>query len=108
MYNMISLLNLLRSMLLVVFLSVPVQAGEILLTKKDLVQIQPGVWVASGLELPAPGAALPIVGPHNTEDGVRLLRVFNGQGGINGFTGVLYDNRDRGHSRLSPDLYPRL
>jgi hypothetical protein len=102
------LLNLLRCTFATVLLSLPVQAGELLLTKNDLVQTQPFVWAATGLELPEPDAALPIVGSSNTQDGVRLLRIYSGQGGINGFTDVLYDNRDRGHSALNADLYPRL
>lgn len=105
---MLVLPNVLRNALLLVLLGLPVQADELLLTKNDMFQVQPSVWVATGLELPDPDAALPIVGPSNTQDGVRLLRVYNGQGGINGFAGVLYDNRDRGHSSLDPDLYPRL
>jgi hypothetical protein len=108
MHKRLILLKVLCSKLIVVLLSLPVDAGEILLTKSDMVQIQPGVWAASGIEVPDPDEALPIVGAQNTEDGVRLLRVFKGQGDINGFTGVLYDNRDRGHSSLSQNLYPSL
>src|SRR6056297_573847 len=108
MHKRLILLKVLYSKLIVVLLSLPVDAGEILLTKSDMVQIQPGVWAASGIEVPNPDEALPIVGAQNTEDGVRLLRVFKGQGDINGFTGVLYDNRDRGPSSLSQNLYPSL
>lgn len=107
-HDMHFLLDALRSALVLVLLSLPGQAGEILLTKNDIAQIRPDVWAAPGLELPEPDAALPIVGSHNTEDGVRLLRLLNGQGDINGFSGVIYDNRDRGHSALKPDRYPRL
>src|SRR6056297_2788064 len=108
MHNMLIFIKLLRSTVFLILLSLPAQAGEIRLTKKDIVQVQPGLWAASGLELPEPDASVPLIGPKNTEDGVRLLRIFKGQGAINGFTGVLYDNRDRGHSTLNPDLYPRL
>jgi hypothetical protein len=101
-------LNLLRSALGLGLLSLPVHASEILLNKSDLVQIQSMVWAAAGLELPKPASDVPIIGPRNTQDGVRLLRVLSGQGDVNGFEGVLYDNRDRRHSRLDPELYPSL
>jgi len=108
MHNMLIFLKLLRSTVFLILLSMPAQAGEIRLTKTDIVQVQPGLWAASGLELPEPDASVPLIGPKNTQNGARLLRIFKGQGAINGFRGVLYDNRDRGHSTLKPDLYPRL
>ncbi|MGC9420012.1 MAG: hypothetical protein ACP5EN_13680 [Rhodovulum sp.] len=102
------LLARLHSVFLAMLLGLPAQAGGVLLTKDDLVRVQPSVWAATGLALPEPDPALPIVGPRNTQDGARLLRYLNGQGGINGFAGILYDNRDRGHSTLPRDQYPRL
>ncbi|MFK7941687.1 MAG: hypothetical protein AB8B85_02055, partial [Paracoccaceae bacterium] len=41
-------------------------------------------------------------------DGVRLLRHLNSKIDLNGFAGILYDNRDRGHSTLNPDAFPQL
>ncbi len=75
-------LKVLRFALVTVLLSLPVQADELLLTKNKMVQIQPLVWAAEGLKMPEPDAALPIVGPRNTLDGVKLLRIYNGQGDI--------------------------
>jgi hypothetical protein len=105
---MLLLINILRRTLVIVLLAAPAQADEAMLTKRDMVQLQPSIWAAKGLELPEQDATLPIVGPRNTEDGVRLLRIYNGNADINGFAGILYDNRDRGHSSLNPELYPRL
>ncbi|MEW9920317.1 hypothetical protein AB2B41_11920 [Marimonas sp. MJW-29] len=89
-------------------LNLPARAGDALLTKDDLVQVQPGIWAAMGLKLPEANPGLPIVGANNTQNGAKLLRVVSGQNTINGFRGVLYDNRDRGHSLLEPELYPSL
>ncbi len=96
------------SALALILLTLSAKANETILTKSDLVQFLPSIWAASGLELPESGVELPIVGPNNSQDGVRLLRLLSGQGSTNGFTGVLYDNRDRGHSSLNADLYPQL
>ncbi|WP_272011511.1 hypothetical protein [Roseovarius sp. ZX-A-9] len=102
------LLRILRLAFAVTLLESSAQAGELLLSKNDVVRIHPAVWAAAGLELPEPDTALPIVGFGNSQDGVRLLRILNGQGDVNGFAGVVYDNRDRGHSSLNAEMYPRL
>ena len=38
----------------------------------------------------------------------ELLRKWDREGTASGFSGVLYDNRDRAHSPLNPKLFPRL
>lgn len=38
----------------------------------------------------------------------ELLRSWDKDGTAAGFVGVVYDNRDRGHSLLNPELFPRL
>ncbi|WP_417525519.1 hypothetical protein [Marinovum sp.] len=98
----------LRALFALILLSAPVRAGDLYLTGQDMVPVQSGVWAATGLELPEPDAALPLLGARNTRDGVRLLRLYNAQREVNGFADIVYDNRDRGHSRLDPELYPRL
>ena len=103
-----ALLHLLRFSFAMFLLGSPVHADELLLTKNDLVQVQPSLWAATGLKLPPPDLTAPIVGLHNVQDGARLLRIYSSQGDVNGFAGILYDNRDRGHSSLSADLYPGL
>ncbi|MEW9922246.1 hypothetical protein AB2B41_21825 [Marimonas sp. MJW-29] len=96
------------SALALFLLLAPVQAGEILLTEEDLVPTPGDVLVASRLQLPEPRDDVPIIGPTNRQAGARLVRILSGQNSINGFRGVLYDNRDRGQSLLDPELYPSL
>ena len=84
------------------------QANEVLLTKQHLVQMNQWMWAATKLNLPEPDADLPIIGNENKQDGVRLLRLLMSKNGVNGFNHIIYDNRDRGHSRLDPDAYPAL
>ncbi|MGX9353145.1 hypothetical protein ACS3QZ_18275 [Shimia sp. W99] len=105
---MISLLKALQLIFFSFFLPLVAQAAEVVLTEREVVQFRPGIWLASGLELPASGAKLPIVADHHTDEGARLLRIIAGRSEISGLAGVLYDNRDRGHSSLDLDLYPRL
>ena len=100
--------NFLSCALLVVFLGSQTKAGELLLTKQDIVEVEPSFWAAIELTLPKQDTSLQIVGPRNSQHGVRLLRFYNSQRDINAFRGVIYDNRDRGHSPFDPALYPRL
>ena len=58
---------------------------------------------------PAPEAAeRPPIAVDATGGGIRLLRVWMAQGRVAGLAGVFYDNRDRGHSRLSDRQFPQL
>lgn len=58
---------------------------------------------------PAPEAAdLPVLGDAASGAGVRLLRLWTAEGRAAGLAGVFYDNRDRGHSRLSDERFPQL
>lgn len=50
----------------------------------------------------------PILRPDRTDPAARLLRHLATRGSINGHRGVIYDNRDRGHSTLRPGAYPSL
>lgn len=102
------LINILFFSLAATWLGPLAQAGETLLTKQQLVQINQGIWVAAKLKLPEPDADLPIIGPENRQDGVRLLRLLMARNSINGFNNIIYDNRDRGHSSLKQELYPAL
>lgn len=99
--------RLLLSLVLIPF-GLFAHANEIVLSENDLVQMRPSVWTALGLNLSATAADNRIVGPQNKADGARLLRIYSAQGDANGFAGVVYDNRDRGHSALDPALYPTL
>ncbi len=53
-------------------------------------------------------AARPVLDPEATSPAARLLRNWAEDGGIAGLAGVLYHNRDRGHSSLSPGRFPQL
>lgn len=101
-------LPILQAVFALVALVLPSQASETLLTKDGLQELNAGMWAAVGISMPEPDADLPVIGPDNTQDGVRLLRILSVQKDINGFQNVLYDNRDRAHSLLPPELYPSL
>jgi hypothetical protein len=86
----------------------PVRAPELVLRPEDLARAPDGAWHTPGLRLPAIPDAAPIVDPAADAPGLRLLRSLAARGRIAGFEGLLYDNRDRGHSRLSRALFPRM
>jgi hypothetical protein len=96
------------SVLFSVLPSAPLWADRVILTTNDLVEVSPFVWFAPRLDLPSRNNDLPILGPGIRQDGARLLRYLDGNEEINGFRGIIYDNRDRGHSTLSPEDYPQL
>lgn len=82
--------------------------GEIVLNQRDLVLAPPGVRLATGLRLPSEEGSGDIIAETATGEAAALLRRLDAEGVAHGFSGVLYDNRDRGHSRLNPGLFPRL
>lgn len=88
--------------------STALSADTVTLTERDLVPVGPSVWSVPVLDLPPQEAGAPILGPEARQDGARLLRILNNDEDINGFRGILYDNRDRGHSTLDAALYPQL
>lgn len=58
---------------------------------------------------PEPGLAdRPIINPAATDATAGALRRLNAAGRAAGLAGVLYDNRDSGHSRLSPERFPQV
>jgi hypothetical protein len=84
-------------------------AGEVVLHARDLVRLPSGLWQAPALALPDSTPGLPIVGDGASfADAARILRELDAAGAAHGFGGILYDNRDRGHSRLPQNLFPRL
>ncbi|MGP6089169.1 hypothetical protein [Antarctobacter jejuensis] len=74
----------------------------------DLKPLPEGGFTASGLEVPPPDMSLPLVQDDGKDPALRLLRSLGARGIANGFQGILYDNRDRKHSLLAPELFPRL
>ena len=72
-----------------------------------LVRDAPGTAVAVLPPPPDPGPA-PVVDPLATDPGAALLRRLAAEGRAAGLAGVIYDNRDRGHSALPPGRFPQL
>ena len=84
-------------------------AGEtVRLDAEMLTPAPPYGWLATGLDVPEPDPNLPIVDPTDRSAEAQLLRRLDARGVASGFAGVLYENRDRAHSVLEPDLLPRL
>jgi hypothetical protein len=81
-------------------------ATELRLTAGDLQPLVERVWIAPGLTMPEPDPSLPLLGERLPVEISAPLRQALGR--AHGFEGIIYDNRDRGHSRLAPDLFPHL
>ncbi|MBL3570653.1 hypothetical protein BV509_00475 [Rhodovulum sulfidophilum] len=94
--------------LMVCLLPLRLAAEEVVLARSALVEAAQGTYLAMGLTLPPQDETLPLVGGRGLRSGGQVLRHLAGQQAVNGFEGVLYDNRDRGHSTLPGDLFPRL
>jgi hypothetical protein len=83
-------------------------AGDVTLNAADLVRMSDGMMAAPALALPPDDPSLPIVAARADDPAAVRLRTLAEAGLARGFEGVLYDNRDRGHSALDPSLFPRL
>lgn len=83
-------------------------AGDVTLNATDLVRGPAGMMAAPALALPPDDPSLPIVAAFADDPAAARLRMLAAEGLARGFGGVLYDNRDRGHSALDPGLFPRL
>ena len=92
--------------LVALFLPNTLPAAELRLDASDLQPLAEGLWMAPGLTAPPPDPALPAIGERLPAEIAGPLR--RAQAGAHGFSGIVYDNRDRGHSRLAPELFPRL
>ena len=88
--------------------SEPLQArgGAVLLTPQNVPPFDLGARPAAALEFAETSA--PVLGPVKTEPGHQLLRRLTATGRAAGNAGDLYENRDRGHSRLPPEAHPQL
>lgn len=82
-------------------------ALDLILTVEDLVPTATGEFLADGLTSPAPGG-MPTVDPTETNPVFGTLRRLIAAGEAQGFTGIVYENRDRGHSRLPYTDFPTL
>ena len=82
------------------------QDGKVLLRMADLRAV--GERAVARVEVPL--SDLPVLGTSPAQDSPAhgLLRDLVAAGQAAGNLGDLYDNRDRGHSRLSPEAHPQL
>ena len=72
-----------------------------------LVPAGPGPFRVTGLDLPDLSEA-PVIAAARDDPAGRLLRHLLATTPANGHRGVLYDNRDRGHSTLPEGAFPGL
>ena len=72
----------------------------------DLDPVTGALALRPGL-LPAPNSARPVVSPSDGSAAAGLLRRLHARGMAAGLAGVLYDNRDRGHSAMPPGAFPQ-
>lgn len=83
-------------------------AAELTVRGGDLLRIGRLDWIAPGVTPDEPEPDQPLIDPAATGTAAKLLRRLNAEGRTAGFDGVVYDNRDAGHSTLPPDLFPQL
>lgn len=83
-----------------------VKEGTVLVRLSELLRIGPGGRFLVRINFPANSA--PVLGPDRREAWHRLLSQMVFEGRAAGNHGDLYENRDRGHSRLPPDAHPQL
>jgi hypothetical protein len=93
--------------LALVLLAPPGLGAEVTVNDADLIRLPGGVRSAA-ISLPPEDRRLPIVATEDQSAAATLLRKLDAEGRAHGFTGVVYDNRDRGHSALDPARFPRL
>lgn len=84
------------------------QDNTLLLDRGDLTRAGGFGYVAESALPPPPDPEVPVLGPIKDSPATALLRRLAAQGKAAGFAGLLYDNRDRDHSRLSPESFPGL
>lgn len=88
-------------------LALPAPAREVRVEPGDLRPAGPVGFLATRLALPEASAG-PAIDPARQDPAAALLRGYIARGVSAGFDGLLYDNRDRGHSALPRGLFPGL
>ncbi len=83
------------------------RAEDVTLTKDMLVATGTGAFETRDLELPNLSDK-PYLRADRTDPGARILQRMVMTGRTNGHAGVVYDNRDRGHSTFEAEAYPGL
>jgi hypothetical protein len=84
------------------------EAPRLTLTAGDLEQVPPALALRPGVTLPPVPPGLPPIDPADQSPEAGLLRRGVAQGRAAGLSGVIYDNRDRGHAALPEGLFPPL
>src|SRR6056297_2629704 len=92
----------------ILFAGYHAQADQVELRQDQLQSIGPLGWIAPQLEIPQAEADLPIVAPNDSSPAASLLRRYEARGIAGGLTDVVYDNRDRDHSKLPQAAFPQL
>ena len=82
------------------------RGGTVLVRRATLSPRGPGGRLLARVRLPETSA--PVLSPDASDPAHRLLRQMVFEGRAAGNHGDLYENRDRGHSRLPPGAHPQL
>ncbi len=83
-------------------------AREVVLGADDVRRFGSGPLVAPDIRALPADPALPVIDPAVTGNAAILLKRLVSRGVSQGFGGILYENRDRGHSSLPESLFPNL
>lgn len=87
----------------------PAPAPPVLtLTAADLEPVPGALRLRPGVPWPAVPAGLPVTDPADVSPEAAMLRRLVAQGRAGGLAGVVYDNRDRGHSSLPEGMFPQI
>ncbi len=78
------------------------------LTGDDLQETPEALWRRPDLAWPAVPPDLPVIDPDDVSPEAAALRRLVAQGRAGGLAGVVYDNRDRGHSSLPENRFPQI
>lgn len=86
------------------------RGGVVLVTPENTLALLPGNRRLARVVFPKSDipVLVPVLGPGLDEPGHQLLRRLYAAGKAAGNNGDLYENRDRGHSRLPPYAHPQL
>lgn len=91
------------------WLSQPTTAQTITLDAGDLAASPvPGLLTAINLQVPRPSPDQTVPNASAQLEGAELLNSLVRRGQSQGFSGILYENRDRAHSSLRPEQFPGL
>lgn len=80
----------------------------LILTASDLQELPGALLRRPEAGWPAVPLDLPVIDPGDISPEAAMLRLLAAQGRAGGLAGVVYDNRDRGHSSLPEGLFPQI